>query len=842
MNPNQRQSFSPEQNIQGSNINKNPNQSQKNQSSKPNPPLGYYTIIESGTKVYIKHEKSNKVIAMDRNLDKIYEITDYDEILNSKYITNFKVDSILGILDINKSNKYLVVVTSSKIAAKFKGSFIYNIHNIRLVKITFYKENEDEQKCIKEISSLFGTRNFYYSNDYDLSLSLYNQDKNIINSDYLINLSFLRYFHIFNIPKIFYSHVIFGYVGCKIDVEINDLQNGENKSVDLIIMERVYKKSLLVNNDISQQLKQIEFITVYKNMKNEEKVFSFIIYLSNELFYQNIKGVFNPYNEYIKGELQKYNSIICIINDIYIINNNSSFSDFIHSNEELSNKTELTNLTTQWKKDLYFETNNNCDKYITSYLGNSKINQEKVFWFVDINNNMVNPKYNNNCCFNAIVRIIWIAIQKQMNMLGWNINIGLFHAQNMRHISVKFKEIVMPYNNDIFNIKKYLYNPKIRILIQVIYDFCFNGKFYNSKNMFLDNKNNVDIINNGNNNKSIYNYALNNSSGIGNNYDKLSILCITWNVNNLNIEDKNIDISKLFTENILYKNKNIPDIIFIGLQEIIELSGPIDDLQNQNTSDKISKWTDKLSNYIEKYYSNSIYVPLKTLDLLGIYFICFIKYEYNSKINLIDFNITKTGFEGKYGNKGFITMTLQYYDNYISAASGHFEAGEENNKTRIENLNQLLNTEINYKKMNFKDIDFWIFLGDANFRIEMDYKDVLGLVEKNNLNYILKNDQFYKYRNYKSDFNLINEGNITFNPTYKFVKGKNEYEYNEEKLRVPSWTDRIFYVNRNGIKVLMYNSINDIVLSDHKPVIGVFEIFCKNPQNQKIDNPYKGKK
>ena len=192
MNPNQRQSFSPEQNIQGSNINKNPNQSQKNQSSKPNPPLGYYTIIESGTKVYIKHEKSNKVIAMDRNLDKIYEITDYDEILNSKYITNFKVDSILGILDINKSNKYLVVVTSSKIAAKFKGSFIYNIHNIRLVKITFYKENEDEQKCIKEISSLFGTRNFYYSNDYDLSLSLYNQDKNIIDSDYLINLSFLR--------------------------------------------------------------------------------------------------------------------------------------------------------------------------------------------------------------------------------------------------------------------------------------------------------------------------------------------------------------------------------------------------------------------------------------------------------------------------------------------------------------------------------------------------------------------------------------------------------------------------------------------------------------------------
>ena len=136
------------------------------------------------------------------------------------------------------------------------------------------------------------------------------------------------------------------------------------------------------------------------------------MYLSNELFYQNIKGIFNPYNDYIKEELSKFSNIICIINDIYIIQNNNSFLDFIHSNEELSKKTELSNLTTNWEKNLYFESNTNCDKFITSYLGNSKINQEKVFWFIDINNNMINEKYSNDCCFNAIVRILWISIQK----------------------------------------------------------------------------------------------------------------------------------------------------------------------------------------------------------------------------------------------------------------------------------------------------------------------------------------------------------------------------------------------------------------------------------------------
>ena len=820
-----------------------PSQSQQFPQKKQNPSLGYYTIFETRDNVYIKHQKSSKVISMDRNFQKIYEVSDYNEVLNMKYVTNFLADSILGILNINKLNKYLIVVTSSKIAAKFKGSYIYNILKVRLVKITFFQETEEEQKCVKEINGLFSTRNFYYSNDYDLSLSLSMQEKNVQNSEYLINSSLLIPFQNFRVPKIFYSHVIFGYVGCKIDVDIKDLTNGTNRSVDLIIIERVYKKSLLVNDDIPQQLKQIEFITVYKNGENEKNIFFFIIYFSNELFYQNIKGIFNPYNDNIKEEINKYKKVICIINDIYIIQNNS-ITDFIHSNDELRNLIELTNLTSKWKKNLFFESNENCDTYITSYLSNSKIEQEKVFWFIDINNNMINPKYCNDICLNAIVRIIWIAIQKQTNKLGWNTNIGLFHSQNNKNISVKYRDVVIPYYNDRTATKKYLYNPKIRNLIQVVYDFCFNGKFYNSKNMFLDDKNNIFVIDYSanssfNKNKSIYNFALNNETGV--NYDKLSILCITWNVNNLSIEDNNLDITNLFTENILYQNKTIPDIIFIGLQEIIELSGPPEELCKKDTTQKVLQWTEKISKYIENIYNNSVYIPVKVLDLVGIYFICFIKYELQTKLNLVDFNITKTGFDGKYGNKGFITMTLKYDDSYISVSNVHFEAGEEKNEKRLENLKQLLNNSINLeenRKVNFKNVDYWIILGDTNFRIEMDYNNVIDNIEKNNLNYLLKNDQFYKNKNSENDFNLINEENIKFNPTYKFIKGRNCYDNNQNKLRTPSWTDRIFFVKKNGIKNVMYNSINSLFLSDHKPVVGVFEIFCKNSQIKILENPY----
>ena len=151
----------------------------KSQAKRPNLPLGYFTIFESRDNIYIKHEKANKIISMDRDLNQISEFTNYEELLNMRYATSFQVDSVLGILDINKGNKYIVTVTSSKIAAKIRGCYIYNIYKVRLVKITYFKENEDEEKCIKEIDGLFSTRNFYYSNDYDLSLSLNLQEKNI---------------------------------------------------------------------------------------------------------------------------------------------------------------------------------------------------------------------------------------------------------------------------------------------------------------------------------------------------------------------------------------------------------------------------------------------------------------------------------------------------------------------------------------------------------------------------------------------------------------------------------------------------------------------------------------
>ena len=780
--------------------------------------LGHFTVSVCPEKIYIKHHKSNKVIFISRIEFAISEVNNYDEVLNMKSYSDYQVDSILGIFNYDKKNKYLIVVTTSKIAAKFKGAYIYNISSVGFIKINFTEENKEEKMRINEVKNFLSSKNFYYSNDYDISKSLYVQDNEIDNNNYLINLLFMADFITYKVPKCFFSYVILGYIGCKIDIEINDAPSGQNKKLDLIIIERTHREYMLFKEEISRQLREIEFLSVYKLDQKEDCVFSTIVYLCNEIFYQNINSVFNPYHPFIKKELDNYEKIACVINDIYL-NNDTSLTDFILKSNELKNKVLLVNqVKKDWKPGLYFESNNNCIEHIESYFQNAKYPQGKVIWFVDINNNMVDKNFMNEKCLKAIVRIFWIAIQKQMNNLKWNINIGLFSEENKTNLSLKYKDIIMPYFGDIGK-KQILYKKELRNTVQKIYDLCFNRNPYNSNNF-----NSMSILES----KKL---SFSSKSSKGNISEKLNILCISWNVDDLPIEQNNIklNIKDLFTQNILYQKRTLPDIIFISLQRILKLMKYDENTANLLHKKRLDLWTKQFQNYIQNLYSNCVYVPFKSADFVGNCFISFIKFDLQTKINFHDLNVIKYGIEpGNKGDKGFSYITFDYNGWFISVASAYFNSNFHNNNFRLQHLKQLLNTKINSgldHDVTFKENNFWIIVGDFNFRVELDYEPVMALIEKNNTNFILNNDQFYKCKSMDSDFNLISEGNIMFRPTYKFMKGSNNYFNENMKKKIPSYTDRIFYGNKKGINSLYYNSINNILYSSHKPVIGCFEII-----------------
>ena len=91
--------------------------------------------------------------------------------------------------------------------------------------------------------------------------------------------------------------------------------------------------------------------------------------------------------------------------------------------------------------------------YIKSGSINANLVQEYIFWFIDINN-MFNE---NDCCFNSIIRLMWKAIQQQIDFMKLGIYIGQFNKNNTGVVCGKFKELIMSYHNDLDINKKILY-------------------------------------------------------------------------------------------------------------------------------------------------------------------------------------------------------------------------------------------------------------------------------------------------------------------------------------------------------------------------------------------------
>ena len=157
-----------------------------------------YTITVHSDCILIKHNKLNKACSIDIKTFKISENIDYNEILNKKTYRVLSAQAIIGILNYNK-NKYLILVSQSKISAIIKESYVFRIDDVQLYKINILEQSTPEKEWITQIKTFLSLKNFYYSLDYDLSRDLYMQDNKINDSNYLINLLLLEDFYKYKI-------------------------------------------------------------------------------------------------------------------------------------------------------------------------------------------------------------------------------------------------------------------------------------------------------------------------------------------------------------------------------------------------------------------------------------------------------------------------------------------------------------------------------------------------------------------------------------------------------------------------------------------------------------------
>jgi hypothetical protein len=124
---------------------------------------------------------------------------------------------------------------------------------------------------------------------------------------------------------------------------------------------------------------------------------------------------------------------------------------------------------------------------------------------------------------------------------------------------------------------------------------------------------------------------------------------------------------------------------------------------------------------------------------------------------------------------------------------------------------------------------FWF--GDLNYRLDFgsmgtpdEFKKVVAMSKAKQVDELVAADQLYKEQALQKVFNGFQEGPITFPPTYRMIKGKDEYS--NKKNQNPSYTDRVLW--RSNAPAMLANSSYtacfELNNSDHRAVTATFDV------------------
>ncbi|KAL0979594.1 hypothetical protein UPYG_G00187040 [Umbra pygmaea] len=188
--------------------------------------------------------------------------------------------------------------------------------------------------------------------------------------------------------------------------------------------------------------------------------------------------------------------------------------------------------------------------------------------------------------------------------------------------------------------------------------------------------------------------------------------------------------------------------------------------------------------------------------------------------------------------KGAVGIGFTFFGTSFLFITSHFTSGDSKVYERILDYNKIIEAlalpkglpDTNPYRSTTSDVTtrfdevFWF--GDFNFRLSKERVEVNALLNlSQGVGQLLHHDQLSKEMKEGSIFKGFQEAPIQFLPTYKFDVGCDVYD-TTSKQRTPSYTDRILFRNRqvDDIKVMRYTSCSAIKTSDHRPVIGVFQV------------------